>query len=122
MSFLDDKRAYLRGGKFKEVIDREDVTEFTMAIVYSGMVAASVFLFRRAPDSAQRIAMLILAVGFIVQILTMIAAGLNDYDHDLRAFLWFMRRTARDLIQIGVFVILLRLVWKEWVRGPLKHS
>ena len=99
-----------------------DIGELAIALVYVALAIASVFLFRRAPDSPQRIAMLVLVFGFAAQAVTLLAASFNGYDEEFRVVLWFMRRTGHELIQTGVIIIVMRLLWKEWVRGALRHS
>lgn len=96
--------------------------ELTMAIVYAGMTATATFLFRRAPDEPQRIAMLVLTCAFVLLTVTMIAAALNGYSAEMRDFLRLIGRTGRDFMQTGLAIILLRLVWKEWVCAPLPPS
>lgn len=98
------------------------MTEFTMFLVYLALVAASIFLFRSAPDSLTRISMLLFACSFSIQAVMLFAAAFNGSDKELRFLFRLLRDFGTALLQAGVFVHVLRLLWKSWVRGPLRHS
>lgn len=96
--------------------------EQVMFLVYASAVMAVGYLLRRSPDLTQRVAMILFLSAFAIQAALMLVASFNGYNEELREILRALRRTGYALLQAGVFVWIGRLLWKEWVRGPLKVS
>lgn len=89
----------------------------TMLVIYMAACCAALFLFQRAPDLAQRVAMFLFVVSFAVMAGTMAAALANGYAKSVQEFLQLLRQFGWETMQAAVLVSLGRLVWKEWICG-----